>query len=735
MEVPAMRPTRMSQLRTLLPLYLTGLIVTLCGIGAVNATVMDGPLATATVSLTALGFVVSLALRVARVDPNYALYPAMGIGLFLISQRTMQVGSLAVALGGSTQGSWQPDLALATFLSWVVVLLSFTLLTNNLVLFCPVPAVALLGLTGSSNLNGEIAAYFFVFLFASLFLVGYEHHLRLQEMARREPEPQLRTHATTAVILFALVMITGGALTLVGRPILAKMSPFTGAAVRKAQQSLPSLSAALQGSSNFVPIGGGPVDLSETPIMDVYAPDAGIQPLWRSRVFSYYNGRAWVLQPNEMREMIYSEEEVSIPRPPGLAPGEEFEGTGYSIRLSRDPRVDHSRVRVRSVKQLYYIRANLPPVLPALARPIHLRYPGERLGVERESGVLLGQMYLMPGLTYEATSEVKEWQPEDLRALPAVEPGTVDPQYLDFPTSLRRVRDLAQQITQGATNPYDKAMAIQTWLEANCPYSLTAEPAPRDQDAVEYYLFTAKEGACVEIGSAMALMCRAVGIPARVATGYASGIRDNELNAYSVRAADAHLWVELFFPRYGWLTFNPAPTPLEHEQQPQTASVATRARRIWRGFSRAGLAGGLSLALIAIIGTTLARSGSQILRHELQVRRRRRQLLRSTDPPEVMSWLYSRMAALLARAGWPREPSRTPQEYLEELRPHLSGSLAAALPLVERVTDRFQRARYGRGDLTPEDLADARACLVELDRILKGVSEPRRARRGDTLST
>jgi hypothetical protein len=238
---------------------------------------------------------------------------------------------------------------------------------------------------------------------------------------------------------------------------------------------------------------------------------------------------------------------------------------------------------------------------------------------------------------------------------------------------------------------------------------------------VEHYLFTTKEGACDLIGSAMALMCRAVGIPARVATGYASGIRDNELNAYSVRAADAHLWVELFFPRYGWISFNPAPTPLENEQQPQTASVATRARRMWRGFSRAGLAGTLTLALVAIVGATVVRSGSELLRQELRGRRRRRQLLRSTDPPEVMSWIYGRMASLLARSGWPREPSRTPAEYLETLRPHLSGPLAAALPLVEQITDRFQLARYGRGGVSPEDLAASRTALSDLTQILKGV--------------
>jgi hypothetical protein len=87
LEMPPLRPTVGSQFRTLSPLYVMGLIVTLCGIGAVNNTVEDPAVATATVALTILGFIVSFTLRLARVDPNHALYPALGIGLFVVAQR------------------------------------------------------------------------------------------------------------------------------------------------------------------------------------------------------------------------------------------------------------------------------------------------------------------------------------------------------------------------------------------------------------------------------------------------------------------------------------------------------------------------------------------------------------------------------------------------------------------------------------------------------------------------
>jgi hypothetical protein len=86
-----------------------------------------------------------------------------------------------------------------------------------------------------------------------------------------------------------------------------------------------------------------------------------------------------------------------------------------------------------------------------------------------------------------------------------------------------------------------------------------------------------------------------------------------------------------------------------------------------------------------------------------------------------MSWLYVRMTDLLARAGWPRAPHRTPLEYLGELRPHFAGPLAPAATLVEAITDRFLRARYGRGDVSASELDDSRAALTDLERMLRGV--------------
>ncbi len=88
-------------------------------------------------------------------------------------------------------------------------------------------------------------------------------------------------------------------------------------------------------------------------------------------------------------------------------------------------------------------------------------------------------------------------------------------------------------------------------------------------DAVEYFLFEQKRGYCEQFSSSLAVMARSLGIPARVATGYVSGEYNPFTGLYEVKASDAHAWVEVYFPRYGWSTFDPTPsfdsTPWQYE--------------------------------------------------------------------------------------------------------------------------------------------------------------------------
>lgn len=125
--------------------------------------------------------------------------------------------------------------------------------------------------------------------------------------------------------------------------------------------------------------------------------------------------------------------------------------------------------------------------------------------------------------------------------------------------SLDRIRSLALQVTEGRDNPYDKAQAVEAYLRSNYNYTLNPTEPPRDADPIEYFLFSSKEGYCEYFATAMGDMLRALGIPTRLVNGFGPGTYDEKLGRYVVRESDAHTWVEVYFPQYGWIPWEPTP--------------------------------------------------------------------------------------------------------------------------------------------------------------------------------
>jgi hypothetical protein len=136
--------------------------------------------------------------------------------------------------------------------------------------------------------------------------------------------------------------------------------------------------------------------------------------------------------------------------------------------------------------------------------------------------------------------------------------GPVAP-YLDTSGVDRRVLDLAAQVTAGAATPFDKAIALQDYFTSPASgfsYSLQTAPGNGD-DALVEFLTAGKTGYCEQFAAAMAVMLRAVGVPARVAVGFTGGKADGDHRTIST--SDAHAWVEAWFPGHGWLIFDPTP--------------------------------------------------------------------------------------------------------------------------------------------------------------------------------
>ena len=133
-----------------------------------------------------------------------------------------------------------------------------------------------------------------------------------------------------------------------------------------------------------------------------------------------------------------------------------------------------------------------------------------------------------------------------------------DPLYLELPQNISdRVRDLAYRITEGMPTPFEKAKAIEEFLQVKYRYNLNYVPAPDDWEPNDWFLFESKEGICGNFNSAFVILARAAGIPARLAAGYY--VKAGDEDSQAVYPSQAHAWAEVGFVRLGWLAFEAVP--------------------------------------------------------------------------------------------------------------------------------------------------------------------------------
>ena len=129
---------------------------------------------------------------------------------------------------------------------------------------------------------------------------------------------------------------------------------------------------------------------------------------------------------------------------------------------------------------------------------------------------------------------------------------------MQLPEVDSRVPALARRIIGGRQLPFEKARAIEQYLLTRYAYSLEL-PSEKVDDPLAHFLFERGEGHCEYFASAMAVMLRGQGIPARIAAGFHGGVYNPLTDLQVIRSSDAHSWVEAYIERYGWLTFDPTP--------------------------------------------------------------------------------------------------------------------------------------------------------------------------------
>ncbi|HAV78979.1 MAG TPA: hypothetical protein DCX53_16640 [Anaerolineae bacterium] len=163
---------------------------------------------------------------------------------------------------------------------------------------------------------------------------------------------------------------------------------------------------------------------------------------------------------------------------------------------------------------------------------------------------------LQAGEVYQVDAVLNNPDIEQLRQAGTNYPSGLAEQYLQMPQDFSpKIVELAEEIAAEYDNPYDKTAAITRYLRDNIEYSDALPFVPRNQDPLEWMLFEHKKAYCVYYSSAEIMMLRSLGIPARLAVGFAQGERDG--NEYIVRRNDAHAWPEVYFPGIGWVEFEP----------------------------------------------------------------------------------------------------------------------------------------------------------------------------------
>jgi transglutaminase-like putative cysteine protease len=272
--------------------------------------------------------------------------------------------------------------------------------------------------------------------------------------------------------------------------------------------------------------------LGDTVMMYVRSP---VWSYWRSHAYDFYDGRTWV----------QSDQSVTTLKRRGAA---FFLGDGGYLR--RDYFV-----------QTFYIVQKLPNLIFMGGLPLQLYLAADEIAVDSTGGARVGEA-LQPGMIYSVLS-LRQDVPEDkLRELGTNSdyPAEVKTANLQLPNTIsQRTRDLAQTITKDATTNYDKVVAIRDYLRNTYPYDFNPPPQTPNSDAVDDFLFVARRGVCEQYTSAMVIMLRSLGIPARLVAGFGSGTYNAVTNYYEVRANDAHAWVEVYFPAAGWVPFDPTP--------------------------------------------------------------------------------------------------------------------------------------------------------------------------------
>jgi len=295
--------------------------------------------------------------------------------------------------------------------------------------------------------------------------------------------------------------------------------------------------------------------------------------------------------------------------------------------------------------------------------------------------------------------------------------------FLQLPAMSPEITRLAEKLTENAVTEEIKADTILRHLQTGFGYSLELAESS-EQTPLDHFLFTRKEGHCEYFASAMVMLLRLTGIPARLVNGF-MGLEWNDLGQYMVvRQHHAHSWVEAYLPQKGWVIYDPTPADpmfsqnrfddplnrtldflqLNWQRYILSFSIVDQAALLTHLQSTGketlsaikGLAtlevGTIKTFIIEYLGTLLGLFGLAVV---LLLNKRKFlnwRFFLSTEPPVYPVWLYQEMLKKLHAQGIHKPSCRTPREFLEQI---------STLPddkrqRVQTITACYEKSRFGQ---------------------------------------
>jgi transglutaminase-like putative cysteine protease len=431
---------------------------------------------------------------------------------------------------------------------------------------------------------------------------------------------------------------------------------------------------------------------------------------WRGIALGKFDGRVW--SNSQAQRPLFPELNGRFVMPP---PATVRQGSHHPIFY---------RVLMEPVGMNVFFLASTPESLEGNYKHVAID----------DGGAVFDQDPEHPVNRYRASSDIEQASAGDLRAAGETYPPEVVSSYLGLPVLDGRIPRLAEQITASADNNYDKARALETYLRTHFGYTLRlSRTVPHDPLA--NFLFERKQGHCEYFASSMAVMLRTLGIPSRVVNGFRTGEFNDLTSQYVVRASNAHSWVEAYFPNHGWVAFDPTPgasIPARTgwsraslyvdamasfwrewivnydvgHQQSLAVSVGSRSRELlwalrhwWHGHYERLLAAARHSGK-SVAGSPLRWSlGGVLIAALLLLVVNAQGLLRSLgksrlaahpekSPRRAATIWYERMTKNVARRGWRKLPTQTPDEFVSGIED------ARVRERVAEFTRHYQSARF-----------------------------------------